>query len=525
MTYIKILILAICVSCYTPLTVVDDSYNKDTATLYQMIHQAKNNKVMIMPKADRQPYRINQRLPLPSNTVIELSPAIVIQSIDDIGGIFLFDDIENTIIKGNGAKLIQRRDSQRSMIYLLGGRKCIIQDLILDGTGKDGIYIGTGTTTGTGQDHVIQGCKISNMKRQGISVVDAIGTQIIDCHIDNTHGAPPAAGIDLEENENTTVENTIIKNCRFTNHTEQAGIVIAKANKSLISSCNFTKNKMGINIDLAGTGTSKVSITSVDLKTNQIHAPNHGLKVHDLVMLRALRKTEEKMVNNHRYTFRVYEVVDKDHITLSYNYGANPVTLLSASKDYYLRKYELSEIEGTTIDNCTFIDNGASIYAEQAKNVTVKNCKIEGGYGGINLVNTANAVIQHNTLRNNTGGRAIFITAEKALITDNYIENAQEEGIEIQGTECTQISRNLLKNCGRKSDMAIMLKYTKNSIISNNNLIEEKKLRYGLVLIESVNNQITDNLMPTNAYNENYAGSIKDNIQLRSKNQIKDPCP
>ena len=207
-------------------------------------------------------------------------------------------------------------------------------------------------------------------------MVDALNTVIRDCHISKTHGLSPDAGIDLEENKNTRVENTLIANCIFEDNIEQAGVLVAKASNSTIKSCTFNRNDGGINLDFSVTGTSRILIKSVDVENDILNCPNHGLLPNDLVMVRKLKPTEHKIVINDRFTYRVLNVIDKDHITLDMNYGVRRADILTASSDFSIRKYEMSELSGVTIDQCVFNNNKSSIYAEQAQHVTVSDCQI-----------------------------------------------------------------------------------------------------------------------------------------------------
>ena len=53
------------------------------------------------------------------------------------------------------------------------------------------------------------------MKRQGISILHTAGSLIEGCHVNNTRGMLPAAGIDLEENLDTKVINNKIQTAQI----------------------------------------------------------------------------------------------------------------------------------------------------------------------------------------------------------------------------------------------------------------------------------------------------------------------
>lgn len=71
----------------------------------------------------------------------------------------------------------------------------------------DCIYVGNSSKNIT-----IKGCKLDHGRRQGVSVTSADGVVIEDCTITNVRGTDPQAAIDLEPNQNETVDNVIIRN-------------------------------------------------------------------------------------------------------------------------------------------------------------------------------------------------------------------------------------------------------------------------------------------------------------------------
>ena len=85
-----------------------------------------------------------------------------------------------------------------------------ISNLIIQGSGGDGIYIDTLV------GGLIERVTSENNVRQGISVVSCCNLTIRDCIFAVTQGMPPQAGIDIEpDGGRDFVENVLIENCLF----------------------------------------------------------------------------------------------------------------------------------------------------------------------------------------------------------------------------------------------------------------------------------------------------------------------
>lgn len=88
----------------------------------------------------------------------------------------------------------------RHGIALYGCRNVKIQDLAIEQTGGDAIYLGAGSNFKPNHDIVIQRVDCNENHRQGISVISAVDLLIEDCLLRNTQGTAPEAGIDFEPN-------------------------------------------------------------------------------------------------------------------------------------------------------------------------------------------------------------------------------------------------------------------------------------------------------------------------------------
>jgi hypothetical protein len=102
----------------------------------------------------------------------------------------------------------------RHGLAFLGCRDVRVEDLRIDKTGGDGIYLGTGPDKTPNCDVVIRGVDCNGNHRQGISVISAENLLIDRCLLRNTAGTAPQAGIDFEPNEpDDVLINCVVRNC------------------------------------------------------------------------------------------------------------------------------------------------------------------------------------------------------------------------------------------------------------------------------------------------------------------------
>jgi Right handed beta helix region len=135
-------------------------------------------------------------------------------------------DQEDIKIKGPGAILrMHKTDYQRPPyaraewrmgIGLYGCRAVQIEGLRIEGTGGDGVMLGSGSNHRPCEDIVIRRCVCDDNHRQGISVVNAARLLIEDCVLSRTKGTPPEAGIDFEPDlPEEQLTDCVVRNCLF----------------------------------------------------------------------------------------------------------------------------------------------------------------------------------------------------------------------------------------------------------------------------------------------------------------------
>jgi hypothetical protein len=155
-------------------------------------------------------YRIG-KLEIPSNTVWELAPGVVLR---DTGQLGLTDRLitiasQNVRIVGNGSSVVANRavyttGEFRHGIFIRGATNVHIIGLRSSEHGGDGFYLGTGT-----RDVTIESSGGNFNRRQGMSIVAGVNVLVRDCLFTNTSGTPPSLGVDIEPNNNSDILQSI----------------------------------------------------------------------------------------------------------------------------------------------------------------------------------------------------------------------------------------------------------------------------------------------------------------------------
>lgn len=111
----------------------------------------------------------------------------------------------------------------------------------------DCIYVG-----GSSKDILIEKCALNHGRRQGISVTKADGVTIRDCKITNVKGTSPQCAIDIEPNQNDSVnhiliEKVLVKDCiggfMVTRHARKEGAKIPWVGNIIIKNCQVHVKK------------------------------------------------------------------------------------------------------------------------------------------------------------------------------------------------------------------------------------------------------------------------------------------
>ncbi|MDO4630528.1 MAG: right-handed parallel beta-helix repeat-containing protein [Planctomycetia bacterium] len=102
----------------------------------------------------------------------------------------------------------------RHAVSILSSKNVLIQDLTIEKSGGDGIYLGVSKRGMTNTDVTIRRVDCNENHRQGISVISARNLLIEETLMRNTSGTAPQAGIDFEPNaKSEELTNCVMRNC------------------------------------------------------------------------------------------------------------------------------------------------------------------------------------------------------------------------------------------------------------------------------------------------------------------------
>lgn len=141
-----------------------------------------------------------------------------------------FGSATNVTLNGGGTLRMWFEDYTNKALYawsewrhavtLQGCSSVLIENLNIEDSGGDGIYLGSQGRVFANTDVTIRNVRLRRNNRQGISVITADRLLIEDCVMEDTCGTLPMAGIDFEPNgprqmlRNITVRNCVVRNNR-----------------------------------------------------------------------------------------------------------------------------------------------------------------------------------------------------------------------------------------------------------------------------------------------------------------------
>lgn len=139
------------------------------------------------------------------------------------------DECRNLVIRGekNAVLRMDKKEYQdparcrpsewRHAVSLRGCTDVTVRDLIIDGSGGDGVYVGATPKQAGCRNILLENLDIRNHHRQAISIISAENLLIRHCKLRLTAGTPPACGIDFEPNSpHNFLVNCRIEDCEIT---------------------------------------------------------------------------------------------------------------------------------------------------------------------------------------------------------------------------------------------------------------------------------------------------------------------
>lgn len=208
--------------------------------------------------------RSNQEIIFADGVIVRAKPG-EFHGLND--NLFNAIDVENIVMRGEGkVRLVMNKSDYlnsdlyrpsewRNLISIRGVDGFSIQNITLDGSGGDGIYIGRGKLPGSRRVFIDNVVCIGH-HRQGISIISVDGMVIRNSTFNDTEGTAPAAGIDFEPNHaDEWLANCIVENSVF-NGNNGAGILIylknlnesSRAVSIVIKDVEVNENRIGAEV-------------------------------------------------------------------------------------------------------------------------------------------------------------------------------------------------------------------------------------------------------------------------------------
>ena len=154
------------------------------------------------------------------------------------------DSAENCSLVGAGALRMWRGDYNNTANYshaewrmglnLRGVRNFLVEDVTIELTGGDGIYV-TGSMSGdrskltfwNSVNVTVRRVRSRQNYRQGMSVIGVVGLNVTDTVFEDTAGTPPMAGVDFEPDfQEQSLRAMSFDNVRFANN-QGCGVVMS----------------------------------------------------------------------------------------------------------------------------------------------------------------------------------------------------------------------------------------------------------------------------------------------------------
>lgn len=350
-------------------------------------------------------------------------------------------------IEGDRAANSATGEQGHCVYLILSCSRILIQNVTISNAFGDGIYVGRLCS-----DVKINGCTVTNNRRNNISIVSASNVYIDGCDVSNANGTAPEAGIDIEPNASDALsKNIIITNCNIYGNAKEGISYPAPAptplvETSVVSNCNIYGNgAAGIrasyirNLEItgcvifnnAGGGILDTAalITSLNIDGNLIYGNTgsgiEGFASGSVIANNAIR-------NNSTYGI-------KWHFGQQVTISGNVISDHAENGIYYERAYNCAII-GNTVKNSQkhgiFITGTATSSVTRSRTVAViGNTVVAPGlltdntYHGIYLDANANTC----TVTGNTVERAASGTVVSLVLTNGGANYTSAPTVTISG--------------------------------------------------------------------------------------------
>lgn len=314
------------------------------------------------------------------------------------------------------------------LVRLEGVNNIVVEECTFKGFRGDGVYLGSGYV---GEEIHNENVKfinctfdgINHENRNGISVIDIDGLDVINCVFKNTSRKSMPGAIDFEPNDptNDIIRNIRISNCKFSNINGGVGIIsVVLPAKSLI--VNDPYNIIIENCDLKNSDTAGIYLSHGENATESTKPLN--IKISNCNFNNLTRSYVIRGISTVHFMNNTYKNIMNSGIIGSTSDGTKNYNVVFENEFYdTIATSDGAGISIYTIDYLKF------------KNVTIRDAgKSDGSFGiGLNFTTGTGTNITLDGLNiispKNTTLRAIRATSYNFSPRTNYVNNLQLNGI------------------------------------------------------------------------------------------------
>ncbi|MEQ7802650.1 right-handed parallel beta-helix repeat-containing protein [Pedobacter sp. ASV1-7] len=296
----------------------------------------------------------------------------------------------------------------------------VIKDIRISDCWGDGIYIGQES-----KNLLVDNIVCDNNRRQGISVINCDGLIIQNSTFKNTNGAAPAAGIDLEPNENDKASNIQIMKCRFENNSGLGLHMYGKFGPVTgvkVEDCVMEGNPIGLSLRYAG-------ISSVDIKNVTIkNSATEGLRIfdgaHSVIANKVIVKDSEKIG---------IRVENAENIEL------NDVTVDVFQTGFLVSKTKILKSKNVRLTNGTTISLAVDV--KDSQSIEFDDFAIQGGKAAVNSTSNTNFKFTNSIV-----GEQSDYGMNLSNTHDSFMENNSFSKIAMTPVQLVNSNGNSIKN-------------------------------------------------------------------------------
>ena len=209
----------------------------DTSAIQRAVDDAAKAGANVFIPAGTYMVNAVTNIKLKSNMTLKLDPGATLRAFLNHAkyyAIVLVKGASNVYIVGGtlmGERMARTGSREHGMgLAICSSQHVTVKDVTAKNCWGDGFYVGRYTITdsdssGPGSSYVTLDHVVSdNNRRQGLSIICVDGLVVKNSTFENTEGALPMDGIDIEPNDGDTVNNVLITGCTLAKN-DSAGIV------------------------------------------------------------------------------------------------------------------------------------------------------------------------------------------------------------------------------------------------------------------------------------------------------------